>query len=345
MGLSGRSKAIRFQIVRLCLVTCLHICFLGVFASPANADTLTLSFPLRCTLHETCFIQKYVDTDPSPDAQDYRCGQATDDGHKGTDFRVVSVSDAKKGVAVIAAAPGRVKAIRDGMEDRLIDKDAGSLRGRECGNGVVIDHGRGWETQYCHLRQGSVSVRQGQQVKTGRPIGLVGYSGQAQFPHLHLSVRHEGRVIDPFTGENSDGGCDGGMDKGLWQADFRATLKYRRGELIETGFAEGPVSSHDLEEGRGGSAQPTSVSPAIVFYVRFINLQKGDRLRLVLNGPSGVLAQNTTKPLQRNKARYVAYVGRKLRGNRWPDGRYRGQIQLLRSGAVVVEKEVVLKIQ
>ena len=69
MGLSGRSKAIRFQIVRLCLVTCLHICFLGVFASPAKADTLTLSFPLRCTLHETCFIQKYVDTDPSPDAQ------------------------------------------------------------------------------------------------------------------------------------------------------------------------------------------------------------------------------------------------------------------------------------
>ena len=162
IGLPGKVRGMRVQTFHLWIAACLHVCFLTVIASPASAEALTLSFPLQCTLHETCFIQNYVDTDPSPERQDYRCGEATYDGHKGTDFRVVSVTDAKQGVPVIAAAAGRVKAIRDGMEDRLVDKDFDALQGKECGNGVVIDHGQGWETQYCHMRRGSIRVRQGQ---------------------------------------------------------------------------------------------------------------------------------------------------------------------------------------
>ena len=126
---------------------------------------------------------------------------------------------------------------------------------------------------------------------------------------------------------------------------MKETLKYRRGELIEIGFADGPVSPRDLEEGKARSAQPTPVSKAIVFYARFINLEKGDRLRLVLQDPSGRLAHNTTKPLERHKAQYVAYVGRKLQVKRWPDGRYRGQVQLLRSDTVMLGKEVALDIR
>jgi len=194
------------------------------------------------------------------------------------------------------------------------------------------------------LRRGSVRVRQGQQVKLGEPIGLLGYSGKAQFAHLHLSVRHRGRVIDPFIGEGSNGGCGRDMQKGLWQAGIEETLKYRRGELIEIGFADGPVSPRDLEEGKVRSARPSSVSKVIAFYARFINLEQGDRLRLVLIGPSGRLAQSSIKPLERHKAQYVAYVGRKLRAKRWPDGRYRGQVQLLRSGTVILDQEVALDI-
>lgn len=340
----GRAKAIRVQAFRWWIVTCLHACFLAVFTPSASAETLTFSFPLQCTLHKTCFIQNYVDTDPSTNARDYYCGEATYDGHKGTDFRVVSVSEAKKGVPVIAAAPGRVKATRDGMEDRLVDQNTHFLQGRECGNGVVIDHGQGLETQYCHMRRGSVRVRQGQQISPGQPIGLLGYSGKAQFAHLHLSVRHRGRVIDPFIGESSDGGCGRNMHKGLWRAGIEEKLKYRRGELIEIGFADRPVNTRDLEEGKIGRARPSSVSKAIIFYARFINLEKGDRMRLVLDGPSGVLTQRITKQLERHKAQYVAYVGRRLRAKRWPYGRYRGQIQLLRSGTVMLDREVMLDI-
>jgi hypothetical protein len=344
IGLLDRIRAIRAQAFGLWIAASIHVCFPAVFASPSIAETHNHYIPLQSELHKTCFIQNYVDTDPSPEAQDYRCGQATYDNHKGTDFRVISVTDAKTSVPVIAAAPGRVKAVRDGMEDRLVDKDTETPQGRECGNGVVIDHGQGWETQYCHMRRGSVRVRQGQQIKLGEPIGLLGYSGKAQFAHLHLSVRHKGRVIDPFTGRSSDGRCSRDMHKGLWQADIKDTLNYRRGELIEIGFSDGAVSPRDLEEGKAPSARPTPLSKAITFYARFINLEQDDRLRLVLNGPLGRLSQSTTKPLERHKAQYVAYVGRRLRAKRWPDGHYRGQVQLLRSGTVIVEKEVALDV-
>jgi murein DD-endopeptidase MepM/ murein hydrolase activator NlpD len=30
-------------------------------------------------------------------------------------------------------------------------------------------------------------------------LGLIGQSGQAEFPHLHMSVRQDGKELDPFA--------------------------------------------------------------------------------------------------------------------------------------------------
>ena len=101
---------------------------------------------------------------------------------------------------MLAAAAGVVKAVRDGVADvnvRVIG--FGSVAGHECGNGVVIAHDGGWETQYCHLAKGSVRCTTGERVETGTPLGLVGLSGQTEFPHLHFSVRHNGATVDPFA--------------------------------------------------------------------------------------------------------------------------------------------------
>jgi murein DD-endopeptidase MepM/ murein hydrolase activator NlpD len=197
------------------------------FVIAAEAETeLRLSLPVGCALAKDCFIQQYVDIDPSRGAKDYCCGPATYDGHKGTDIRLLSVKAAEAGVPVLASAAGRVKAIRDGMEDRLVaERKASALvEGRECGNGAVIDHGDGWETQYCHLRRGSLKVRKGDAVKAGTPLGFVGYSGHAQFAHVHLSVRQNGKIIDPFLGEAINGASqsDGGsVAPSLWQEDLQ----------------------------------------------------------------------------------------------------------------------------
>ncbi|MGI9385237.1 MAG: M23 family metallopeptidase [Methyloligellaceae bacterium] len=312
----------------------------------ARADAPVLSLPIDCKLGETCFIQNYVDVDPSAGVKDYRCGAAAYNGHKGTDFRLLSTRAARAGVSVLAADDGVVKARRDGVADRLLGKDRSSVKGRECGNGVVIDHGGGWETQYCHMLRGSIQVRKGQAVKRGDPLGRVGYSGRTQFAHLHLSLRHAGKVIDPFTGQKPGSGtCGKDAAEDLWQPALRPQLTYRRGQIIQLGFADRRVGGKALEAGDPRIRIPTPFSGAMVFYARLINLEKGDRIRLRLSGPSGVIAENEIKPLARAKAQYVAFTGRKRRGTRWDAGRYEGSVEVLRAGEVALSRRSGLELR
>jgi murein DD-endopeptidase MepM/ murein hydrolase activator NlpD len=63
------------------------------------------------------------------------------------------------------------------------------------GNCVVIDHGQGLLTLYLHLSE--MSVKPGDHVAKGQPIGLSGGTGRATGPHLHLAVRWQGVYLNP----------------------------------------------------------------------------------------------------------------------------------------------------
>ena len=171
----------------------------------AKDSRLELGLPVVCNIGQDCFIQQYPDVDASEGSRDYSCGRATYDGHKGIDIRLLSLADIARDVHVVAAAKGRVKRTRDMMADRILEsrEGEGALEGRECGNGVVIDHGSGWETQYCHLKRGSVAVKPGDRVARGQPIGAVGASGRVQFSHLHFGIRRTGVTYSPFLGRTS----------------------------------------------------------------------------------------------------------------------------------------------
>jgi murein DD-endopeptidase MepM/ murein hydrolase activator NlpD len=114
----------------------------------AQASAPVLSFPVPGENGAKCFVENYFDHDAGPGAKDNRSGKLTYDGHDGTDIRLPNLAAMRKGVEVLAAADGVVRAVRDGMADVSIrETGAAAGKGREAGNGVVVDHGGGWQTQ------------------------------------------------------------------------------------------------------------------------------------------------------------------------------------------------------
>ena len=63
------------------------------------------------------------------------------------------------------------------------------------GNCTIIDHGFNYETLYGH--QSQIKVHEGQSVKRGDIIGLVGSTGKSTAPHLHYEVHFKGEPQDP----------------------------------------------------------------------------------------------------------------------------------------------------
>ena len=67
---------------------------------------------------------------------------------------------------------------------------------RGYGNGIYIDHGNGITTRYGHLSR--IDVVEGQPVKKGQHLGLVGSTGRSTGPHLHYEVRINGAPTSPL---------------------------------------------------------------------------------------------------------------------------------------------------
>jgi len=63
------------------------------------------------------------------------------------------------------------------------------------GNLIIIKHPDGVETRYAHLS--ATSVKEGDHVEAGQPIGAVGTTGYSTGPHLHFEVRKDGQTVDP----------------------------------------------------------------------------------------------------------------------------------------------------
>ena len=55
----------------------------------------------------------------------------------------------------------------------------------------------------------------------------------------------------------------------------------------------------------------------------------------VIDGPGGSLIEELTAPLDRNKATYTMFAGKKRIAASWPPGRYEGRVEIVREGGVI----------
>ena len=105
----------------------------------------------------------------------FQGAEAKDGAHEGLDLL------APLGAPVRASAAGRVIFAGQGP-------DAYGLT-------VIIFHGGRWTTTYSFLQK--VTVKEGEEVKAGERIGLVGDTGLAEEPQLHFEVRRNRVPLDP----------------------------------------------------------------------------------------------------------------------------------------------------
>ncbi|MGE3294341.1 MAG: M23 family metallopeptidase [Geminicoccaceae bacterium] len=289
---------------------------------------MELDLPLACTPAADCWVTRLVDHDPGPGFTDYRCGTLGSDGHEGTDFAIADPHRMAEGVPVTASAPGVVAGVRDGMPDQPPEgRLAYEFGDRNCGNGVLLRHADGWETQYCHLRQGSVQVVRGDTVAAGQPLGLVGMSGEANFPHVHLSVRRDGKNIDPFTGGSSGEAC-GAAASTLWAPELRSRLAYEEVPIAVVGLSDHLPDRDAIVAGRAGADRLSGASPALVGYVLAYGLRKGDRLELVVEGPEGRQVSSAGFDLDEDAPQATRAAGRRRPSEGWPPGIYRVEARI-----------------
>ncbi|WP_340117975.1 M23 family metallopeptidase [Pelagibius sp. 7325] len=349
---SGRGNAFAF----LGLLTGVVWALAGIPALAQANDPLPAAppgggfgLPVDCAMGSVCSIQNYIDHDPGPGWLDHTCGSLSYDGHRGIDFRVPTQIDMRRGVAVIAAADGEVVIAKDGQPDLLMaDTGPGKTREERNGNWVAIRHGDGWVTTYAHLRQGSVAVSQGQRVARGQKLGLIGLSGNSDFPHVHFAVTHEHRLLDPFTGQEPAAAC-GGAEQSLWSPAAQAQLAYRSGGLLSAGLLDRQAESEEIYAGIEPPASLSKESPVLVFWASLWGLREGDRLSLTVIAPNDVIVVTHAESLDRHSAQSSHSVSRKRPEQGWPVGRYRGILRVERemvdTSVTVVEAQREIEVR
>lgn len=321
--------------------------FLFATAIGANAEqdsaSIVLRFPLACTLGENCWTARYVFR--GGEQRDYTCKARTQIGHKGTDFAIADLGQMRSGVAVLAAAPGVVKGVRNNEPDMSAhERGPEAIDGKECGNGVFLEHAAGWSTQYCHMKQGSVSVKTGDIIEAGQPIGQIGLSGETEYPHLHFSLRKNGERIDPFDGMPAEKACDTATTaNSLWSP----AIDYSPLALVSATLTVTPPTRTSVWD-----MPPEAIAadaPSLVLTGRVFGMRAGDKWHFKIKQPDGTIFFENTKTFTKDKQFHYQFGGRKRPAGGFQKGTWTGEImveRILGGGKVLYfQKDTSLRIE
>ncbi|WP_426750143.1 M23 family metallopeptidase [Myxococcus sp. Y35] len=142
--------------------------FEGASVGAAQALALATAFGLAWPVHESARVT-------SPFGERFHPVLGRRKLHTGVDLGV------PVGTAVMAVADGVVRrASEDAVNGRVL----------------VVDHGRGVTTAYCHNSELLVAV--GQRVTRGQLVARSGNTGRSTGPHLHYQLELAARPVDPL---------------------------------------------------------------------------------------------------------------------------------------------------
>lgn len=373
-------------LLSVCIITILKI-NLG-YANNINTTNKNnkLIIPIDCEYNNNCYIQNYFDIDASSNYQDYKCKKLSYDTHKGVDFRLLDIVQLQNGVNALAAADGKVLRTRNSEQDYLyyyfVNKNQDIkntnkynklenkiLNNKECGNGIVISHiinNKEYNTQYCHLKQNSITIKPGDIVKAGDIIGQVGMSGKTEFPHLHISIQETNNNkithLDPFTGKSaSENPICYKQDKfdinntnnktfknSLWSKNTLDKLIYIPTALLnfyltdnipDALAARGFADNYNIYR----KNKLDKNSDKFVFWTDIMGVYKNDIIKYkLINTENNKIIFTYDDIVKQNYVQYFSYTGKNFDNKDFYLGKYLASIELIRDDIIIFNKQITV---
>jgi hypothetical protein len=180
---------------------------------------------------------------------------------------------------------------------------------------------------------------------------MVGLSGRTEFPHLHFTVRRDGRALDPFSPAGPPGGCsESGAAKTAWEAADAAAMVYVNGAIYNIGIAPEAPTIESIRSGRYGDVhiKPLdSNTPVLAPFVEIFGLLAGDAVRLTLMGPTGEVLAVREAMMSVPQARWSGFVGRNRPAAGWQSGPYLVRASVSRAGefAIAAGRELIFEMR
>jgi hypothetical protein len=300
-----------------------NICIGIIFLLPCyTALAIELDFPLNCKLGVNCWIsdlQSHLLQKNKNKEVDFLCKSKTYPGNIGTAFATRRNDHMNNSVEVISPINGRVKSVKDGINDISINEiDRQSPVSDKCGNFVILVQDD-FEIELCHLKKNSITVKVNDEVKVGQNIGQVGLSGATEYPHLHVNLRKikankKYVEVDPFYGEQKECGL---TPKSLWtnpqQMEKQAA---KTGIIYNYGFAFNEIVAEEVRLWQKNNVTQPPTPNSIIGFVDIFSVNAGDKISLKIVDEMGKELASKTKEFNQYQNRYFIYVSKPLNGQK-----------------------------
>ncbi len=304
-----------------------------IIPSDTYASELKFNTPIQCKIGEDCFLLNQLEK--------VGCGQLPFSTKDGVMFIAKHDALVRDGIKILASQNGKVKAVRSNVDDQ--DKSTVSIA--PCGNGIIVTHANGYETQYCYLHKDTIKLKKGDKVKEGQELGLMGMSGNINYPAMLFTLKRKNKHIDPFTNNHKSEDCVYNHDKSLWNPETIKTMIHSETIITNYGFT---TEEPEIAKARNGDYNTMTIAGntnIIGYFIDLIGVYEGDLIIIEMLSPDGYKIVSYQKKFVDFNPRAFAHIVYKNQSQKLNEGEYKISFKLLRQGSIIIEKQDSLNIR